>query len=406
LTNKASFATLGKKIQIANKDTPMDLLLIAQSARMLAQSSTLGGFRALAIDWYADADTRRHTVRCIAVTPVAGGFDEAGLIAAVNDFAPAEGGCALVYGSGIDTRPILVEKLVRDRNLLGNAPPTLRRINQPRIFFRLLTQLSIPYPETRFAPPDRADGWLIKPSCGEGGRGVGFLTGNQHPATAAYYQRWAPGDAYSLLFLANRKEIRTIGWNTQKTAKHDPIQPFLFAGAVNRTELSAAHCLAVEEYAAKLTAEAGLAGLNSLDFVLVDGVAQVLEINPRPSASMALYDEDFAEGLLALHIAACHGELPPAARQTGPVRAFQIVYSPSVIEIPVGFEWPQGSADIPNPGTTISAGQPLCSLLVQDENRQKAEILIKSLENEILGGLDAICPSSPSIAVEIKDPSP
>jgi predicted ATP-grasp superfamily ATP-dependent carboligase len=374
----------------------MDLLLIAQSARMLAQSATRGGFRAFAIDGYADADTRRHTVRCVAVTPGDGGFDEAGLLAAVEEFAPPQRGCALVYGSGIDTRPLLVEKLARDRNLLGNAPNTLRRVNPPRRFFRLLAQLGIPYPETRFTPPVRADGWLIKPACGEGGRGVGFFTENRRPATGAYYQRWAQGDAYSLLFLANRKEIRTLGWNTQKTAKHDPAQPFLFAGAVNRAELSAAHCLAVEEYAVKLTAEAGLAGLNSLDFVLVDGVALVLEINPRPSASMALYDEDFAAGLLALHIAACRGELPPTTPQAGPVRALQIVYSPGAIDIPAGFAWPKGCADIPNPGTTVGAGQPLCSLLVQDENRQQAEILIRLLENEILGGLGAICPSFPS----------
>jgi len=55
--------------------------------------------------------------------------------------------------------------------------------------------------------------------------------------------------------------------------------------------------------------------------------------------------------------------------------------------MPVGFQWPEGCADIPNPGTTIEAGQPLCGVLVKHKNRQKAETLVKSLENEILNGL-------------------
>ncbi|MFZ4703849.1 MAG: hypothetical protein ACOYMG_27710, partial [Candidatus Methylumidiphilus sp.] len=190
------------------------------------------------------------------------------------------------------------------------------------------------------------------------------------------------------------------------------------------------------------TAAIGLVGLNSLDFVLADGVCLVLEINPRPSATIALYDEDFAEGLLALHVAACLGELPPLTRNAvdkqpevgrnkpapagvsgkstgrmpetvaarpysglrlnlkptalplsrhlGPVRALQIVYSPSTFIMPDGFCWPGGCADIPHPGTMMEAGQPLCSVLVKDKNRQEAETLVKSLENEILNGLHSL----------------
>ena len=46
-----------------------------------------------------------------------------------------------------------------------------------------------------------------------------------------------------------------------------------------------------------------LKGLNSLDFIHADDCSYVLEINPRPSASMQLYDED----LLNRHIQACEG---------------------------------------------------------------------------------------------------
>ena len=365
----------------------MNLLLIAQSARMLAQSAARGGFCCCTIDFFADSDTRRYAGQCIPMTPGADGFDEAALLVTVEDLAFSDKEFSLIFGSGIDSRPMLVEKLAEKRKLLGNTPATLKKFNHPQAFFGLLEQLGIPYPETRFVPPDQAKGWLIKPGCSEGGKGVVFCANNPQSANGVYYQRLTQGDAYSLLFLSNGKENRAIGFNTQWTAKHEPAQPFLFAGAINRTDLTELQRSAVEEYATKLTAASGLVGLNSLDFVLSGGVCQVLEVNPRPSATMALYDEDFTQGLLALHIAACRGELPPPVSHNGPVRAVWIVYSQSAALIPVDFHWPEECADIPNPGAKIEAGQPLCSLLVRGENRQEAEKLVKLLEIEILGGL-------------------
>ena len=354
---------------------------------MLAQSAALGGFRTYAIDFFADSDTRQYTERCIAVRMGAKGFDEGQLLDTIKDFAPPHRDCALVYGSGIDNRPLLVEKLTMERILFGNKPVTLKQINSAQVFFGLLDRLGIPYPETRFTLPDRGYDGIVKSDCGEGGKDIRFFSANSLPIQSDYYQRLVPGDAYSLLFLANGMESRVIGFNTQWTATHEPTQPFLFAGAINRTDLTETQCSEVEEYAAKLTAASGLVGLNSLDFVLANGVCQVLEINPRPSATMALYDEDFTQGLLALHIAACHGELPPPIRHNGTVRAMRTVFSNTATKIPVGFRWPEGCTDIPNSGTTISAGQPVCGLVVRGKNRQEAEILVKLLENEILGSL-------------------
>jgi len=246
----------------------MNLLLIAQSARMLAQSAARGGFGCCAIDFFADSDTRRYAGQCIPVKPGADGFDETALLVTVEGLAFSDKEFSVIFGSGIDSRPLLVEKLAEKRKLLGNTPATLKKFNHPQAFFGLLEQLGIPYPETRFVPPDQAKGWLIKPSCSEGGKGVAFCANNPQSANGAYYQRLTQGDAYSLLFLSNGKENRAIGFNTQWTAKHEPAQPFLFAGAINRTDLTELQRSAVEEFATKLTAASGLVGLNSLDFVL------------------------------------------------------------------------------------------------------------------------------------------
>ncbi|MDD5033606.1 MAG: ATP-grasp domain-containing protein, partial [Methylococcaceae bacterium] len=339
------------------------MLLIAQSARMLAQSAARAGFRTCVIDGFADADTRRYATQIHALST--GLFDEAELFAALARLAPAGKEIGLIYGSGIDTRPDLVERLALGRTLLGNSPATLRRVKTPCEFFRLLAELAIPHPQTRFSPPQETCGWLVKPGCGEGGKGVRFFAENRLAEPEAYYQRRIEGDALSALFLANGEEARIIGFNTQWTTGCNGEQPFLFAGAINRTDLSVRQREVVGSYIAKLTAALGLVGLNSLDFMLERGMCRVLEINPRPSATMALYDEDYPFGLLTRHVAACRGELPSKRQEPGPVRAFRIIYAPRHTEIRENIPWPDWCADIPNPGANIPAWEPLCSITAQ-----------------------------------------
>lgn len=360
----------------------LGLLLVAQSSRMLAQSAARAGLSVCAIDHFADADTRRHAAVCFAIPPTANGFDATGLLETAARLGPISG---LIYGSGLDTCPDVVEKLAQGRELFGNPPDILRLVHAPRRFFPLLDRLAIPYPETCFSPPENLGGWLIKPGCGEGGKGVGFAATKNPPPANAYFQRQIPGDAMSLLFIADGKQVRVIGFNTQWIAGHDPGQPFLFAGAVNRAHLDKAQRASVAEYAGKLAAALGLVGLNSLDFIVENGSCRVLELNPRPSATMALYDDDYSEGLLLAHIAACRGALLES--RPGPVRALRIIYAPQAIRIGEGIHWRQGCADIPNPGTLVAAGEPLCSLMVQGQNRCETEALLTTTETEFLRGL-------------------
>jgi predicted ATP-grasp superfamily ATP-dependent carboligase len=357
------------------------LLLVAHSARLLAQSAARGGFEAIALDLFGDADTRRYARHCAVVAANGAGFDAGALLAAARECAAADGEnpAALVYGGGIDTHPELVEELARGRTLLGNAPAALRLLNAPGAFFPLLDELGIPYPDTRFAPPPDPEGWLFKPSCGEGGKGVGFFAENRRGGDGGYFQKHVAGSVCSLLFLVAGGEIRPIGFNSLRVSRHDPAQPFLFAGAINRANLDRAQRRALLEHARRLAAAAGLAGLNGLDFVVDARTrrALVLEVNPRPCASMALHDEDWPRGLLAAHVAACaQGVLPPSA-PPGPVRAFRILYAPWRIEIREDVAWPPGCADIPVAGANVEAGEPLCSLMVEAGSVRRAAVLLE-----------------------------
>lgn len=366
---------------------PDKLLLVGHSVRMLAQSAARADLPVLTADLYADEDTCESAERCLTFSPRDDGLDEDAAIAAANQLAPPDGSAGLIYGSGIDTRPDLLERLMDGRILFGNRPTTLRLINTPRRFFRMLDELAIPYPQTRFIPPESPAGWLIKSGCSEGGKGVRSCAKICPAGARDYYQRRIDGEAFSALFLADGTNARIIGFNTQRTIPHDPARPFLFAGAVNRAALSKGQRARIEEYVRMLTRAAGLVGLNSLDFMLDGETCRVLEVNPRPSATMALHDPDYPGGLLMRHLAACRGELPTAAPQ-GLVRAFRIVYTPRAVTLSKPIVWPRWCADRPRPGTMIDAGEPLCSIQAEGTDLAAVEALLQVREAELRAHLD------------------
>lgn len=312
---------------------------------------------------YGDQDTLAFSERCIVVADGEGGFDRQRTVAELRR-AAAEGVAGLVYGSGLECIPELLEQASAHLPLCGNATEVLARLKSPRTFFSLLDSLGIPYPESCFERPGRPEGWLSKPGCGEGGKRVAFPAATAE-AGDAYFQRHIAGTPMSALFLADGRKACLVGFNelwTEAVAG----QPFLFAGAVNRPALDAFRREQVIGWVRRLVAETGLKGLNSLDF-MVDGEAcWVLEVNPRPSATLALYDEDVAGGLLAAHIRACAGYLPEALPVMAP-RAWRIVYAPQRLAVPDDLAWPAWCADLPATGSIVEAGRPVCSVAAAGE---------------------------------------
>lgn len=362
---------------------PQALLLVAQSARMLAQSAARGGFRAMVVDRFGDQDTLAAAV-CYSIQA---DFDAPACLAEITRLCPPGGGVGLIYGSAVDTRPDWLEKLADGRALYGNTPATVRLVNDPRRFFALLDKLDISYPETRFEPPQTLAGWLLKSGCGEGGMGVRFPAENSPAGPREYYQRNLSGPACSLLFLADGVGIAPLGFNTLWTALHSHANPYLFAGAINRAELDSTQRAAVLAYARRLTRALGLVGLNSLDFMPDEDRCRVLEINPRPSATMGLYDEDYPQGLLRAHIAACQGDLSAEPVPIGLVRAFRVFYAPRALTLPAHKRLPAWCADRPPEGAHIMAHAPLCSVRAEGHDARQVLELLAAREAELLSWL-------------------
>jgi predicted ATP-grasp superfamily ATP-dependent carboligase len=360
------------------------VLIVAQSGRMLAESAARGGIKASVVDLFGDEDTRACAERTAAVSSLTA----PAILTASARLGCKPGTLPLVYGSGVDTRPELIAQLAEHYPLAGNTPEAAAAANDPQRFFPLLDRLGIPHPETRTDHPAAAAGWLAKSACGEGGKGVAFCANFRRDGPGIFYQREQPGTACSLLFLADRKTISPIGFNT---LWHDgsATQPFLFSGAVNRAPLNDGQRTGMIEIAAKLTASLDLRGINSLDFIADHDRVWLLELNPRPSATLQLYDGDWPGGLLGCHLHACGGVLRPRGAPTNPpLRAFRTVFAPATLQVPLPSRWPPFCSDRPAGGTIIPRHEPVCTVHALAADADEARTRLERLAADVLAWLE------------------
>jgi uncharacterized protein len=368
-------------------------LLVALSARSLALAASRAGYRAFVVDLFGDVDTRRLAAANATVPgDLETGFDAAALVEVVQRIAPLgrfSGG--LVYGSGLESRPELLEGLARGRRLWGNSSQVLRVIKEPAWFFGFLDRLGLPHPEVRTEEPNELSGWLVKGIGGAGGGHVqtveqdsGMMKGRH------YYQRRVAGRPVSGLFLANGHTSTLLGWSEQWPSPH-PRHPFRFGGAVQPAAVPEGVRRPILEALERLTGETGLVGLNSLDLMVEEGGAfHLLEVNPRPGASLDIFDGLGNGALFGRHVEACEGHLTPGWRPPGRATAMSVVYADRPLDVPVDMPWPDWLADRPAPGAHIVPGAPVCTVMAEAEDSAEARRLVLARNRRVLDSLATV----------------
>jgi predicted ATP-grasp superfamily ATP-dependent carboligase len=349
-------------------------LIAALTGRALAQSASRARLSVVVLDLYNDVDTRCCALRSRAVVAHNESFDAKALLKAAQELCPPQVCDGLIEGSGFEDRPELLHQLAQGRRLYGNTPGTVARLKDPARFFPLLDRLAIPHPEVSLQLPRKARGWLSKKTGGNGGGHVLLAAGTVADAQH-YYQRLEAGRIMSVTFLANGKEAYIIGFNEQWTACAG--SPFRYAGAINHAELPQALRTEIAGKLNLLTEETQLVGLNGMDFLLSGDHFSVLEINPRPSATMDLYDADYAQGLFAWHVQACQGNLPPPRMTRNIVRAHAVVFAEQAFSIPANLKFPGWASDIPQSGSEFAAGAPVCMVHAEGESALQVKHLLQ-----------------------------
>jgi len=347
---------------------------------MLAQLAKRAGIKPLVIDLFADLDTQSYAedVRLIPSLAIEH------LIPAVDYFVECYAVADVIYGSGFEYHPESLFYLHSRLNILGNDPDTFVRLYNKQTFFSVLDQLGVFYPDVSFNAPDQEGNWLIKPMRGQGGLGIKHYRQNDAPTSSVYWQKYQQGSQHSVLFLANGHAMQIIGFNTQWTAIANHAERFVFSGVINGAALSNNQEMQFTNSLSKLVAMFKLKGLNSLDFIQSGNKSYVLEINPRPSASLSVYDGDW----LSAHILASRGFLSDQLPvQTG-YKGYQIVYAGQDVMIPEHFEWPDGCMDLPLSGAIINSGQPICSIIAHQNEAQAVLKQLADTELSIINKLE------------------
>ena len=353
----------------------LPLLLVSASGRALAQSAARSGVPVVVLDLFNDLDARAVSVASRGVAGRNGKFDSRRLLAAAQEFCPPESCAGLVYGSGLEGRTRLLARLANGRTLFGNPPETVALLKDPARFFPLLDSLGIAHPEVRFDPPADVGGWLVKRSGGAGGSHVRQARPRHRRRTHRYFQRFQSGRTLSVLFAADGRRARVIGFNEQWTVGVRHCAPYCYGGAVSQAPLPQQTQRRIASLLDDLVQASGLVGLNGLDFILGGETLFVLEINPRPTATIDLYDADIEGGMLALHLRACSAELPEISAVTV-ARAHAIVYAAVMLSVPVGIEWPEWCTDLPEGGSVIPIGAPVCSVHAHAATSAEARELV------------------------------
>jgi predicted ATP-grasp superfamily ATP-dependent carboligase len=363
------------------------LLVLANSGRSMAESARRGGYRVTLLDRFCDQDA----LAVAECWPVTQGFSRLDVDMLVEEIATLfpDRSYGLVYGAGLENSTQLLRRLSSCCHLYGNDPSVLELLRRPRRLFSLFTQLQIPYPEVSFIPPYAAVGksWLTKQAASCGGQGVAYFSADHAAAvdSTCYYQKYIPGQVMSVLFIADGSRHRTIGYNTLDMAGSGVPAPFTYSGAIAQSSVRDRVRNQVESVVVKLVSELGLRGVNSLDFIYNDAGIFVIDLNPRPTATLELYEHLTADGWIKHHIQACRGELPLLPIIGSATRhGHQVLYTTRSIHIPNDMSWPQWVKDRPMAGTRIDPGQPLCSLYAKGASSEEVKSKLLRYRDEIL----------------------
>ena len=337
------------------------LIIAAIASRAYVQAAVQAGFTVIAIDAFCDLDTQKIAQKVLQVRLKNGQF-------IAEDFYQAlatldlSNDLGLCIGAGFEASPKILQYLAEQNVLIGNSMSTMLQVKHPRSFFAFCDAVNMRYPATQLTRPTNSLGWLQKQIGGSGGAHIkAVLPLDLAQLSTHYYQQLQAGTPYSCLFLADAKHAQVIGFN-QQWCDPTAILPYRFGGAVSHAEVIDDTKNCIIDFINKATLHFGLTGINSCDFLLHEHTVYMLEINPRLSASLQLYQAKKGN-LFAAHVQACTGKLKEWPTIEKASRAMHIIYANKTAFVPPDMVWPEWVSDIPQLGSEIPAGAPICTVM-------------------------------------------
>ena len=365
------------------------LAVASISARLLAEVASQEGHRVIALDLFGDDDTRRASTQWLPIgSPSSMRIDGTRLLDAIAGLAQRGDVEGWVIGSGFEGQTDLLAEAAAVLPLLGTAAANVRRLRDPQAFFGALDRLGIEHPAVQHTTLADAAGWLVKDSGGCGGWQVRAASVGKALPPGHYFQREAAGVPMSATFVANGRDAVVLGFNRQ-LVRCVGARRYVFCGIVGPVPMAGAIADRIEAAVRTLAAAFDLRGLGSLDFMLDGDAFAVLEVNPRPPASVALYRD---QRPMQAHLRAClEGALPDRAQHTL-MHGAEIVFAHRPLQLDAATArsiaaQPQ-CHDLPRAGSVFAVGDPLCSVSARGDSFDDVVAQLASLRDGVLNRLE------------------
>jgi predicted ATP-grasp superfamily ATP-dependent carboligase len=396
--------TVRPSVAVAGASRPGTLVVVGASVRAFACSALRAGWTVHTADLFTDVDLRAAAATAIRVTGGGPRGYPRGLVHAVAEFPPAP----WCYTGALENHPDLLAALAAARPLAGNGATTVRAVRDHARLAEALREAGLAFPPTVASPRGLpTDGsFLMKPRRSAGGRGIRPWRGGPVPRDHVW-QRRVSGRPWSLAFLCANGRGRP--WSVSGQLVGVPwchARPFAYCGstAIHPATLPPrllrdAHCLGEV-----LAGRFGLVGLVGAD-VMIDaaGGMHVIEINPRPTASMELGERTHGGSLAADHLAACGLASPVAAATAGPAGdsatwAKAVLFAPTALRLTPAragrladraAAWTAADgwralADIPDPRAYLPAGGPVVTLFARGATAAASRRRLRERAREVL----------------------
>jgi predicted ATP-grasp superfamily ATP-dependent carboligase len=308
-----------------------------------------------------------------------------------------------MFTGALENRPGLVAAVSRRRFLWGAGPAAIEQVRTPRTLGGLLTAAGLPYPDVRQAgePVPPGERWLIKPLAGAAGQGIHEPGGSLTVPAHHYAQKFVDGTCCSGLFVGRETGALFLGASLQLAGTswlH--AAPFHYAGNVGPLPLSAESREAFQRLGDALAARGGLRGIFGVDCLLAEGVPWTIEVNPRYTASVEVWEYATRRPVLTLHREAFESERsgkerPEIGQSPGTCVGKAIYYAKQAVTIPRQVPWAVPTleqirefvvppfADLPSPGDRIEAGHPVLTILVQSTSVEDCLRKLQSRAGEL-----------------------
>jgi predicted ATP-grasp superfamily ATP-dependent carboligase len=355
------------------------LLIAAISGRALAAAARRAGYRPLVADFFCDTDTIALAER-VAKLPgdLQGGIDGKRVVETLRLLADSrkdrdDEPVAVILGSGFERQPETVDEVARHFPLAGNSGIAIRRVKDPQLLAADCEDFGIPHPQFRWDRPTDWQSWVVKTAGGAGGAHIRRADA-EAPSSGRYFQRFVSGHSVSALFVGDGRTARIVGFSRQWVSP-TPAAPYRYGGAVRLRRFDREHAATIRGWLSCLVARAGLVGLCSADFIRTADGYTLIEINPRPGATLDIFDDAEAP-LIEAHLRASTGKAYRLPRFADSM-ASMVTYAGVPIDRFPAVEWPEWTADRQPPGTRLIAGDPVCTVFARGPSAEATTRLIK-----------------------------